>query len=167
MHAPIRSSQLDLVVLPLDTLELIHDGDVMGVEKQLGVAVDPDWPSTVPTLWRLEQLRMDPAQLPWLVRAMILRASGRVVGHAGFHAPPDPDRRVEVGYSVLPSYRRRGYARESVLALTKWAYATNEATTCAARVGQDNEPSLKLLASLGFTHVRDELDERIFERDLP
>ena len=44
------------------------------------------------------------------------RADGiaRAVGSTGFHAPPDADGRVEIGYRVEPEYRRQGVATEAV-----------------------------------------------------
>ncbi len=42
-------------------------------------------------LWqiRLDQLHRSPDVAPWLVRAVVLHPQGTVVGHAGFHGPPD------------------------------------------------------------------------------
>jgi hypothetical protein len=39
---------------------------------------------------RLGQLRRDPTVQPWLLRAMVLREPARrLIGHVGFHLPPD------------------------------------------------------------------------------
>jgi RimJ/RimL family protein N-acetyltransferase len=138
----------------------------------LGVRVPADWPQTVPARRRRDQLAAEPAAQPWLVRATVLRSAGRVVGTVGFHAPPDELGRVEIGYEILPDDRRRGYAREAVRALTDWAFATGEARICVASISPDNQASLCLVKSLGFTHVGEQIDEEdgpelIFERPLP
>ncbi|MFN2521918.1 MAG: GNAT family N-acetyltransferase, partial [Mycobacteriales bacterium] len=49
---------------------------------------------------RLAQVRADPEQAPWLLRAAVSRETGRVVGKIGFHAAPDVDGTVEIGYRV-------------------------------------------------------------------
>ena len=48
-------------------------------------------------------------------------------GHFGFHGPPGVNalRRedaVELGYTVMPEYRRQGYASEAVRVLIDWAH---------------------------------------------
>lgn len=45
-----------------------------------------------------------------------------VVGTAGFKGPPKDDGSVEVGYSVLPAYQRRGLASEATRRLIAWAF---------------------------------------------
>ncbi len=102
----------------------------------------------------------------------MLRDEQRVVGTAGFHGAPDERGRVEIGYAVLPEYRRRGLAREAVLGLTGWAAGTGRARTCVASVAPDNTASLALVAALGFTRVGEQIDpedglEWVFDRPLP
>ncbi|WP_248783898.1 GNAT family N-acetyltransferase [Actinoalloteichus caeruleus] len=168
----ISSERLDLVPLDAEALSLVVVGDVPGLERALGVVVPPEWPATVPARLRLDQLAEDPAELPWLVRAMVDRDERRIVGVTGFHGRPDDRGRAEVGYEVLPGARRRGYAREAVLALADWANASGAALTCVASVAPTNEASLSLVRSLGFRQVGERLDpvdgvELVFERGLP
>ncbi|MEA2678186.1 MAG: [ribosomal protein S5]-alanine N-acetyltransferase [Chloroflexota bacterium] len=125
--------------------------------------------------FRLAQLVVDPTIHPWLGRAMILTEDGgsqRVVGSIGFHGPPDKENRLEVGYSVDPPYRRRGYASESVKALFDWAHRAHGITRFVASISPDNEPSLNLTAALGFLRVGEQMDEidgleYVFETDWP
>ena len=57
--------------------------------------------------FRITDFTVDPGSHPWLVRAMVLREPERVmIGHVGFHGPPDEEGRAEVGYTVFPAYRR-------------------------------------------------------------
>jgi [ribosomal protein S5]-alanine N-acetyltransferase len=72
------------------------------------VRVPAGWTHTIPARLRLEQLAADPSEQPWLVRAIVLRRDGRVVDGAGFYAPPDQHRHVEIGYDVVPAERRSG-----------------------------------------------------------
>ncbi len=66
---------------------------------------------------RAGQLAKDPSVAPWIVRAVVSEPDGAVVGDAGFHGPPDEAGMVEVGYTVVPGYRRRGCARAMPAAL--------------------------------------------------
>jgi RimJ/RimL family protein N-acetyltransferase len=121
---------------------------------------------------RLEQLAADPTEQPWLVRAAILRAQRRVIGSAGFHNPPSASGRVEIGYGIVPTRRRQGYAREAIAGLIGWAFATGKARICMASISPGNAPSLALVRSLGFRQVGEQIDEvdgleLVFERALP
>jgi [ribosomal protein S5]-alanine N-acetyltransferase len=158
--AVIATERLDLVPLPPSLLRLIDAGRMSELAHALGAPVVPGgWTDGVPASLRLEQLAADPAEEPWLVRAMVLRAPRRLVGSVGFHAPPDEHGRVEIGYDVVPAERRNGYAREGIRGLTGWAFATGRARVCVASISPDNAPSLALVRSLGFRHVGEQIDE--------
>ena len=146
--------------------------DLTEVERQLGARVGTGWEDGVPAKLRLEQLAADASEQPWLVRAMVASAPRLVVGCVGFHAPPDAHGRVEIGYDIVASERRKGYAREGIRALLDWAWATGRARICVASVSPHNAPSLALIRSFGFRHVGEQIDEidgleLVFERDLP
>ncbi len=163
---------MDLVALEPAILALIERDDVAAVERELSVRVPAGWTQTIPARRRLEQLAADPSEQPWLVRAIVLRRDGRVIGSVGFHGPPDPHGRVEIGYDVVPAERRKGYAREAVLGLTAWACATKQARSCAVSITPTNMPSLALARALGFDHVGERIDdidgrELVLERPLP
>jgi GNAT superfamily N-acetyltransferase len=91
------------------------------------------------------------------------------VGHAGFHGPPDEAGMVEIGYVVVPEYRRRGYARAALTELLRRAAADPSVSVVRATVAPDNVASLATLAPFGFTHVGEQWDEEdgrelIYER---
>jgi ribosomal-protein-alanine N-acetyltransferase len=84
---------------------------------------------------------------PWV---MIETASRTVVGDVGFVSPPGRGRAVELSYSVLPGWRRRGYAREAATAIVDWALAQAGVGAVHARCMAANEPSTRVLEGLGF-----------------
>jgi ribosomal-protein-alanine N-acetyltransferase len=160
------------VPLPPAILEAIARGDASVAARRLDAKVPEGWTDTIPSRERLAQLTADPSEQPWLVRAVVLRAPRRVVGNVGFHAPPDHGGRVEIGYGIVPSERRNGYAREAIAGLTDWAFATGQSRVCVASVSPRNAASLALVRSLGFHQVGEQIDEidgleLIFERTLP
>ena len=112
--------------------------------------------------YRLSQLDADPSIRKWLGRVMVLPdESGprHVVGSIGFHGPPDDRGRLEVGYRVEPSYRRRGLAREAVMAMFDWAASEHGIHRFIASISPTNEPSLRLTAGLGFVETGSHIDE--------
>jgi RimJ/RimL family protein N-acetyltransferase len=168
----IATPHLRLLPLTPSLLRAVAGGDLADVERQLGARVGKGWEEGVPAKLRLEQLAADPSEQPWLVRAMVASTPPRVVGCVGFHAPPDDDGRVEIGYDIVASERRKGYAREGIRALLDWAWTTGRVRTCVASVSPHNAPSLSLVRSFGFRHVGDQIDEidgleLVFERRLP
>jgi ribosomal-protein-alanine N-acetyltransferase len=107
---------------------------------------------------RHAQLTADPSEEAWLYRVAVLRGTRQVVGRAGFHAPPDADGMVEIGYSVVEPFRRQGFAVEMAGGLIAWA-ATQGATHCLASVRPDNAASLATIAAMGFVKVGEQIDE--------
>jgi ribosomal-protein-alanine N-acetyltransferase len=107
---------------------------------------------------RHEQLMADPTEEPWLYRVAVLRGTRHVIGRAGFHAPPDADGMVEIGYSVLPAYRRQGFAWEMARGLIAWG-ALQGASHCLASVRPDNTGSLATITKMGFVRVGEQIDE--------
>jgi ribosomal-protein-alanine N-acetyltransferase len=168
----IATPRLRLRPLTPSLLRAVAGGDLAEVERQLGAPVATGWEEGVPARLRLEQLAADASEQPWLVRAMVASTPRQVVGCVGFHAPPDVDGRVEIGYNIVVSERRKGYAREGIRALLDWAWATGRVRTCVASVSPHNAPSLALIRSFGFRHVGEQIDEidgleLVVERRLP
>ena len=160
---------VELVLLPVAALEALRLGDLGAARAAAGVELPREFLADEP-LWvlRLSQIAEDPATAPWLVRAVV--ADGKVVGHAGFHGPPDERGMAEVGYWILAAHRRRGHARAALRALL--AYARDHgARIVRAAVAPDNEASLALLRSEGFEEAGEQWDaedgrELVFLRPL-
>jgi len=84
------------------------------------------------------------------VWVMIERDGGVVVGDVGFIGPPDETGSIEVGYSVIPDRRRRGYATEAARAIVEWALSQPGVRVVVAGCDSDNAPSIRTLERLGF-----------------
>ena len=167
----IAGPRLDLVLVTVDQLlaRAASEGPVaLGYD-------DPDdvlHPERSPLLFRVRQVSDDPSVNPWLLRLAVDRATGTIVGLVNFHDRPDAEGRLEIGYRVLPAYRRRGYARE--MATTMWSYAAThpEVRTLVASVAPDNAPSRAIVEGAGFVHVGEQDDpedglERVYELPAP
>ena len=156
MSQPAAAS---FVRLPPPVLTALLDGDLAAASARSGVELpasflEEGW------LWRirLDQVRADPAAQDWVVRAVVVEPDG-VVGHAGFHGPPDADGVVEVGYTVLPHLRGRGYARAALTALVAEATASPQVRVVRASVSPDNAASLAVVRRAGFVHVGEQVDD--------
>jgi [ribosomal protein S5]-alanine N-acetyltransferase len=138
------------------------DADRALASRLIDAVLPQGWPGrTARTMrYRLDQLAADPAELPWLLRAMVLRKPvRRVIGHIGFHAPPSARRSVEVGYTVEEAFRRQGYASEAILALFDWAEREHGIHHFVASVGPWNGASLAVVRKLGFVQTGSQWDD--------
>ncbi|CAN5531785.1 hypothetical protein BH24CHL4_BH24CHL4_08020 [soil metagenome] len=168
-HEPQRPT-VDLILLPVEALEALLSGSLGPASTFAGVQLPPFFLEQI-QLWqfRLDQARTDPAATPWLVRAVFGQPADAVVGHAGFHGPPDERGMVEIGYSILPNYRRRGYGRAAACQLLHIAAKSTDVSVVRASVSPGNVASLALVRSLRFKQVGEQWDdedglELVFER---
>jgi ribosomal-protein-alanine N-acetyltransferase len=162
-------------------LESLLAGERGESVRLLGAAIPNDWPNDHDERflrYRLGQMDRDPRAQQWSVRAIVLPgARRRMIGHAGFHGAPGvngPQRpnALEIGYSIFPRYRSRGYATEAVSALMTWAREERGIRHFIASVGLHNEPSLAIVRKLGFVQTGDQWDEEdglelVFELAVP
>ncbi len=68
-------------------------------------------------------------------RLVLERGSGQLIGGVGFFGPPDRGR-IEIGYGIVQSRRRRGYATEAVIAMVQFAFTQPDVAEVVADVDQ-------------------------------
>ncbi len=158
-------------------MEALVRNDLAGAAREIGAEV-PAWlPVQLEHFlqYRLAQLAAEPAIRSWLGRVMVLEAADgrrRVIGSIGFHGPPDEQGRLEIGYSVEPHYRRRGFALEAVRAMFDWAHERFGVGRFLASVAPGNAASLGLIGQLGFRQIGEQVDpvdglEYVFQANWP
>jgi len=150
------------VVLPRPVLAALRDGDQAAASTLAGVQF-PSFFLADKEIWlwqlRLSDIAKNPEAARWIVRAAVDDPGGFVVGHAGFHGPPDENGMVEVGYTVVPEYRRRGYARAMLAALLRRAADEPQVRTVRASISPGNAASLATIAGFGFEPAGEQWDE--------
>lgn len=156
----VVTERLRLVELAPDVIEALINKDRDAARARSGLALDlADFAGDEYVLaMRRRQLRDDPSEQPWLLRAMVPHGGGKVVGRIGFHGPPDNDGTVEIGYVVRRNRRRQGYATEAVRGLLEWG-ARHGASRCLASIAPGNTASLALARRLGFLRIGQQTDE--------
>ncbi|MFI5892159.1 GNAT family N-acetyltransferase [Actinoplanes sp. NPDC051513] len=149
--------EIRFVKLSPAALTALVEGDLAAASAAAGIALsqflmDEQW------LWeiRLEDIERDPASADWIARAAV--ADGVVVGHGGFHGPPDAEGVVEVAYSVDPRHRRKGYAKAMLRALLERADADPAVTAVRASIRPDNVGSRATIAGFGFKKIGEQWD---------
>ena len=172
-NTEVVSDRLSLVPLSLELMQALQRGDRESAQRMAAYRIPADWPQGMESVlrFRIDIALAQPETLPLLLRAMVLRADPDVVvGRIGFHGPADDTGMLEIGYEVFPPYRRRGYAREAVVAMFRWAQLDPAVLRFRASVSPVNQPSRNLVTGLGFLEVGTQWDEEdgeetLFERD--
>ena len=127
--------------------------------RLLGSEVPENWPpesvtDALPLF--LEWLEAAPTRVGWFGWYALLRGAQvgemTLVGGGGFLGPP-AEHCVQMGYSVLPQFQRRGYATEMVKGLIGWAFAAGAVTTIRAETEWENPASTRVLAKAGFRNL--------------
>jgi len=154
-------------------MQAVLDGRASEAEAALDVILPESWPDE-DDLRHLRRWHNDMAGekriAPWRARAITLLQSSLMIGHAGFHGPPDDEGTIEIGYTVFPPYRGNGYATEAARRLLAFAKELG-AKTFRACVSPSNAPSLAIVRTLGLVKTGERMDdvdglESVFERPL-
>lgn len=138
------------------TLELVTAA-VAGrdaLAAQLDVRVPADWPQpdfaeVLPVIQAM--LMQAPGMSPW-TRLIVHAADGTLIGTIGTHGPPEQGA-VEIGYDIVPAYRRQGYALEATQAFTAWLAELPAVTRIVAECRDDNAASIRVLEKLGMRRL--------------
>ncbi|MFO7322064.1 MAG: GNAT family N-acetyltransferase [Chloroflexota bacterium] len=118
--------------------------------------VHPDWPSAeihgyLPVYAR--QVENDPALIGWGVWMIIHVADQVVIGDVGFKGRPNARGAVDIGYGIVPEYRRQGFGFEAARALRDWAFEQPGVQRLTADCRPDNVGSIRILEKLGLQRI--------------
>jgi [ribosomal protein S5]-alanine N-acetyltransferase len=147
---------LRLVLRPLPAAAAAAlPGDRREAAAMLGAILPAAWPQRD----LLDVLPMQAAAGPgeerfgiWII---IERETNAVVGDIGFMGPPERGV-VELGFSVVPEHRRRGFAIEAARLIMDWALQEPGVEQVIARCDADNEASIAVLDHAGFSRTRED-----------
>lgn len=155
----LTTVRLDLVTATAQHILVALD-DPDKLARLLGADLAESWP--LPHLddaalhRTLEALHRGPDQIGWWMRYMVLRRGPEgtpvVVGVAGMKGKPQGGL-AELGYSVAPEHRRRGYATEAVRALVDWAFDHDDVTEVIAETMPELAASIRVLEKCGFVEA--------------
>jgi [ribosomal protein S5]-alanine N-acetyltransferase len=161
----IRTLRLDLLPVTSESL-LSQVGFGPATRSSLGSILDAqipeEWP---PEHWEshvldylLNLIATHPDSVGW-VRYLLLRpgssapqASGRIlIGTVGSGFPKPETGEAEVGYGILPSWQRRGFAPEALEALLPWLASQSQIRAFVAQTYPHLRGSIRVLEKCGFS----------------
>jgi [ribosomal protein S5]-alanine N-acetyltransferase len=123
----------------------------------IGAYVPANWPPPLydePAIrWTMGQLSKPNTDGRWYSHYFVAQsktaAPDVVVGVGGYVGGPSPNGVVEIGYSILPAYQRKGYATEAAAALVRNAFGKG-AKVVAAHTLENDPASGGVLLKNGF-----------------
>ncbi len=158
MADTIETARLELVPSTLEMLRAELD-DRSAPGRFLNARVPDDYPPAEydadAIRWMIGLLEQQPGAAKWWVYYVVWTVDERtLVGGVGFKGPP-VDGAVEIGYSVVGCFQRRGIATDAVRAIVSHAFAHPEIDRVEADTFPELIPSIGVLEKCGFRHIGD------------
>jgi RimJ/RimL family protein N-acetyltransferase len=153
----LEDEVLRLVPMNGPLMRALAEGRMTDAERELGAPIASEWslPRELLDL-RSAQLARAPQHSGWLLHAVVLRSPSLMIGNVGFHGPPGEhvfEARwpgvVELGYDIVPAFRRRGHATRAIRLLIDWA-RFRDASEVVLSIALDNSASQRTADKLGF-----------------
>jgi len=157
--ADIRTARLQMAAITPSMLaaEKIADGSIGPL---LRAKVTSQWP---PEHWEphvfdfiLAQIESNAETTGWNRYVLLPDADGgrrTLIGCVGGFVKPDGD--VEIGYSTLPEFQRRGYGTEASMALVEWLLTREGIRSVSAQTFPRLPESIKVMERCGMRFVGD------------
>ena len=93
--------------------------------------------------------------------AVILKETGEVIGDCGLTMQNIGGKlKPEIGYHIRADKQRKGYAKESAIAVRDWTFRNTTFNVIYSYMKYDNVPSIKTAISYGCKQV-DELEDEV------
>jgi RimJ/RimL family protein N-acetyltransferase len=150
----LSTARLEIVSCGLPEFEALTKGkEHLGIH--LGVRIPESWPNFPDSiLYFHEPLLADESLALWGTWLAIEKSERILIGEGGYGGKPNSDGVVEIGYGIIPDYRKLGFATEYAAALIKNAFGNPTVNTIEAgtlKSGDDSLASARVLEKLGFT----------------
>lgn len=156
--ADLKAGNLRLVAITTEMLEAEHSSDMAELGGLLRARLTQEWPPVEwePHVYRIIQKQYDewPDSFGWHRYVVLDGGLGRprtLVGAIGGFPRAQGD--VEIGYSTLPGFQRRGYATASAQRLVEWLLAQDGVRSVSAQTYPRMRESIKVMERCGMTFV--------------
>lgn len=147
----IETERLRMITLTDEMMEAVLKGKGE-LEKIIPYGVDPDWPLAVYKElfpYKINKFQKSPQENEW-EGAIILKEENRIIGDMGFKGGPNHEGAIDIGYSIVPGYRGKGYATEMGLAMVEWGLEHDNVRSVVATCFPTNLASVRVLEKIGL-----------------
>jgi RimJ/RimL family protein N-acetyltransferase len=152
----VQSRRLNLIAATTELIKNDIDGRKI-LARALGVNICESWPPDLygPRAMQFALMQLDdPTEQGWSFWYLSTSTEpGELIGICGFKGRPDQSGSVEIGYSILADYRRKGFATEAVLRLVGWAFSHHNVHEVSAETLPHLSQSIRVLEKNGFEYT--------------
>jgi RimJ/RimL family protein N-acetyltransferase len=155
----LRTERLRLVAITPAMLKADEAANG-SLARLLRARVTEEWP---PEHWEphvyhfiLKQFADEPQTMGWHRYVVLAEDRGRrrtLIGAVGGF--PKPEGEVEIGYSTVPNYQRKGYGTEAARALVEWLLKRKDVRSVCAQTYPRLPESIKVMERCGMSFVGD------------
>jgi len=152
-----HTARLDIITCNSDLMNVLAHG-VSELGFVLEVNIPDSWPVSPEAIPLFHEMyRADTSLSGWLNYFAVCRENLTMIGDCGYLGKP-VNGNVEIGYSVIPEYRRKGFAFEMVSFLVYHAFSSGMVSKITAYTLKNNIPSIKVLENLNFILADDHVE---------
>ncbi len=151
---------MDIEIAPcsIEHLEKLIEGTDVFQETYGLQVVDGYMPFKGALQYILNQMKDSQLWHPWLPYLFVFRPDRALVGLGGFKSAPDSLRRVEIGYSVAPSYQGKGLATSAACQMIKIAFESKLVDCVYAHTLAEPNASTRVLEKCGMKKISQTVD---------
>ncbi|WP_053220301.1 GNAT family N-acetyltransferase [Virgibacillus senegalensis] len=145
------TERLEMHTLTADMMEAVLKGGPE-LERNIPFHTGSEWPLEVYKKlfpYKIERFRTYPSENDW-EGLIVDKADKRIVGDMGFKGGPNEEGVIDLGYSIIPSCRGKGYATEMGKAMVEWGLKQPGVKKVMASCDPDNAASIRVLEKIGF-----------------
>ena len=152
-----------LIIIPLDEKSLVQaTHDYEGMQVKLGLvknnsSLDEEMQYAMEV--RLRKVKENIHDYKWFTNwAIVIKDEMKIIGFIMIKGTPNENGEVIIGYGIDEIYQRKGYATESVKALSDWIFKNEKVQSIIADTERENIASHKVLLNLGAELYKEEND---------
>ena len=159
----IETKRLILVPMTYQFVLKMLNNDIKAYDEFNIKPID-DWPSNdIKDILPMIKDQLSSQLVPdgfgvWL---FIDKEENVIIGDGGFKGIPNNNGEIELGYGIIKSKRRQGYAYEAVTSLIKWSLSQDNVKIITANCLKSNIASINLIKKLRMIEVKQD-DELIY-----
>jgi RimJ/RimL family protein N-acetyltransferase len=154
----LKTGRLRLVAITPEMLAAEHNSDAVALARLLRAKLTHEWPPVdwEPHVYRIILKQYDewPDSFGWHRYVLLKGGLGRpgtLVGAVGGFPRASGD--VEIGYSTLPAFQRRGYATAFATKLVEWLLTFDGVQSVSAQTYPRLPESIKVMERSGMSFV--------------
>ncbi len=154
-HLKLNSERLTLIPYTTTICIEILDNDFTTITS-MGLKPGKLWPDneiieTIPRIIKnINKVGMPTGFESWMI---IKTTTNEIIGDIGFKGFNRITSSADIGYGIVASERRNGYAFEACKTLINWAFENESLNTITASCLIDNIKSANLLKKLNFENI--------------